>query len=234
MTKTAIITGAGSGVGRTVTIKLAQQGWNVAALSRRAESVEETAKLSSGGEVLPIGCDVSDAAAVEKSIAQAIQHFGGVHALVNCAGMNVPKRALDVLSIEDFHRVIDSNLSGAFYCVRAVLPTMRKQGEGTIVNVDSEAGLLANPKAGAAYVASKFGLSGLTQVINLEERERGIRACAIFPGDINTPLLDKRPVPPPMELRGKMLQSDDVAECILLMINLPGRAVIEQLLIRPR
>jgi NADP-dependent 3-hydroxy acid dehydrogenase YdfG len=111
---------------------------------------------------------------------------------------------------------------------------MRKHGGGTIVNIVSDAGLLANAKAGAAYVAGKFGVAGLTQSINAEERGNGIRACAIFPGDINTPLLDKRPVPPPAEAREKMLQPEDVAECVMLAINLPSRAVVEQLLVRPR
>jgi NAD(P)-dependent dehydrogenase (short-subunit alcohol dehydrogenase family) len=111
---------------------------------------------------------------------------------------------------------------------------MRRQGEGTIVNVVSDAGLIANAKAGAAYVASKFGVTGLTQSINAEERERGVRACAIFPGDIDTPLLEKRPAPPPAEARAKMLRPEDVAECVMLAINLPQRAVVEQLVVRPR
>ena len=99
--------------------------------------------------------------------------------------------------------------------------------------INSEAGKIANAKAGAAYVASKFGLTGLVQSLNAEERVRGIRACSIFPGDVNTPLLDRRPQPPPPEARAKMLQPEDVAEAIWLAVSLPGRAVIEELLIRP-
>jgi NADP-dependent 3-hydroxy acid dehydrogenase YdfG len=98
----------------------------------------------------------------------------------------------------------------------------------------SDAGLQASAKAGAAYVASKFGQRGLVQSINAEERVHGIRATAIFPGDINTPLLDKRPTPPPQEARAKMLQPEDVTACVMLAINLPDRAIIEELLIRPR
>jgi NAD(P)-dependent dehydrogenase (short-subunit alcohol dehydrogenase family) len=81
---------------------------------------------------------------------------------------------------------------------------------------------------------SKFGLAGLTQSINAEERARGIRACAIFPGDIDTPLLQKRPVMPDAAARERMLQAEDVAACVLLCINLPDRAVVEELMIRPR
>jgi NAD(P)-dependent dehydrogenase (short-subunit alcohol dehydrogenase family) len=171
---------------------------------------------------------------VRRAVADSIARTGAVHALVNCAGTNLPARGLDVLSVEDFRRLVDVNLNGLFYCVHAVLPAMRRQGEGTIVNIGSDAGLAANAKAGAGYVASKFGVTGLTQSINAEERGNGIRACAIFPGDIDTPLLEKRPVVPPPEARQRMLQAEDVAACVMLAIDLPQRAVVEQLVVRPR
>jgi NAD(P)-dependent dehydrogenase (short-subunit alcohol dehydrogenase family) len=110
---------------------------------------------------------------------------------------------------------------------------MRRQKGGTVVNIVSDAGLRANRKAGVAYVASKFGQTGLTQTINEEERENGIRACAIFPGDIDTPILNKRLVPPTVEARQRMLRPEDVAECVLLALVLPPRAVVEHLVIRP-
>jgi len=110
---------------------------------------------------------------------------------------------------------------------------MRERGSGFIVNIVSDAGKQASPKAGAAYVVSKFGLAGLTQCVNAEERANGIRACAIFPGDIDTPILDLRPAPPPPEARRKMLQPEDVAACVLLAVNLPPRAIVEELIIRP-
>ena len=234
--KTAIVTGAGSGVGRAVALRLAGEGWSVAVVGRRAEQLEQTRSLAgpNSRRVFAFPCDIADPAAVERMVAAALDRLGGIQALVNSAGTNVPRRSLEVLSVEDYQAMIGANLNGTFYCVRAVLPQMRKQGSGTIVNVVSDAGLLANAKAGPAYVASKFGVTGLTQSINAEERERGIRACAIFPGDIDTPLLEKRPAPPPPEARAKMLQPEDVAACVLLAINLPQRAVVEQLLVRPR
>ena len=155
-------------------------------------------------------------------------------ALVNSAGTNIPRRGLEVLSVADFHMLVDVNLNGTFHFVHAVLPVMRKQGQGTIVNVVSDAGLIANAKAGAAYVASKFGVTGLTQSINAEERQNGIRATAVFPGDIDTPLLERRPQPPTAEARAKMLQPEDVAACVMLAINLPPRALVEEIVIRPR
>jgi NADP-dependent 3-hydroxy acid dehydrogenase YdfG len=232
--KVAIVTGAGSGVGRVVAVRLAGEGWEVAAVGRRAEALQETAQLTGQGRVHPCPFDVADPKAAAAIVEALVRKFGGVGVLVNSAGTNLPKRGLDVLSVEDFHALVDVNLNGTFHFVHAVLPVMRRQGEGTIVNVVSDAGLIANAKAGAAYVASKFGVTGLTQSINAEERGNGIRATAIFPGDIDTPLLEKRPQPPGPEARAKMLQAEDVAACVLLAVNLPQRAVVEQLVIRPR
>ena len=130
--------------------------------------------------------------------------------------------------------MMDTNLNGAYFCVQAFLPQMRTRRSGTVINIVSDAARQASPKAGPAYSMSKFGLMGLTQAINAEERGNGIRACAILPGDIDTPLLDKRPAPPSAEARAKMLQPEDVAECALLAINLPSRATVEEILIRPR
>jgi NADP-dependent 3-hydroxy acid dehydrogenase YdfG len=111
---------------------------------------------------------------------------------------------------------------------------MRKQQAGTIVNINSIAGQNASVLSGASYVMSKFALAGLTQSINAEEAKNNIRATSIFPGDINTEILEKRPTPPPPEARAKMLQPEDVAQCVLLAINLPARAVVEELRIVPR
>jgi NAD(P)-dependent dehydrogenase (short-subunit alcohol dehydrogenase family) len=130
--------------------------------------------------------------------------------------------------------MIDTNLHGAYYCVQAFLPQMRQRRTGTIVNIVSDAGKTASPKSGPAYSMSKFGLAGLTQSINAEERGNGVRACAIFPGDIDTPLLDKRPAPPDAAARSKMMLPEDIAECALLAINLPARTIVEEMLVRPR
>jgi len=232
----AVVTGAGTGVGRAVTLKLAQEGWRVAMIGRRAETLAETRTLvgSQGPEVAAFPCDIGDADAVDAVIKEVLARFGRVDALINAAGTNIPKRSLEVLTHADYHAAIATNLHGAFYCVQAVLPTMRTQKAGTIVNINSEAGLKASAKAGAAYVVSKFGLAGLTQTINAEERANGIRATSIFPGDINTPLLDKRPQPPPPEARVGMLQPADLAACVWLAVSLPPRAIVEELVVRPR
>ena len=236
MTKTAVVTGAGSGVGQAIALSLAKEGWRVALTGRRAQALEETVELAGprGNQFLVCPCDIGDPAAVGEMSARVLRKFNEVEVLVNAAGTNAPRRALAELSPADYHAMIDTNLNGAYYCVQAFLPQMRTRKSGTIVNIVSDAGKQASPKAGPAYVMSKFGLAGLTQSINAEERAHGIRACAIFPGDIDTPLLDKRPAPPDAAARTKMLKSEDVAECAMLCINLPPRVIVEEIVVRPR
>ena len=232
MNKTAVITGAGSGVGAATACALAKQGWRVALVGRRREVLEEVAAEISSALVCP--CDIGDPKAVAAMGACVLAEFGTVEVLVNAAGTNAPQRALEVLSLADYRAMMDTNLNGAYYCVQAFLPQMRARGSGTIVNIVSDAGKAASPKAGPGYVMSKFGMAGLTQAINAEERTRGVRACGIFPGDIDTPILDRRPVPPDAEARARMMQPEDIAECVLLAINLPPRVIIEEMLVRPR
>jgi NAD(P)-dependent dehydrogenase (short-subunit alcohol dehydrogenase family) len=247
MFKTAVITGAGTGVGRAIALALAAENavtketfpeklqWRVALVGRRFEMLQETASLMNAGpdRVLLCAADVGKVDDVDRMAVQVLGRWPDVDALINAAGTNAPRRALEVLSREDYRAILETNLDGAYYCVQAFLPGMRRRKSGTIINIVSDAGKQANPKAGPAYVASKFGLLGLTQSINVEERVNGVRACAILPGDINTPILDKRPVPPSAEARQKMMQPEDIAACALLALNLPPRAVIEELIIRP-
>jgi NAD(P)-dependent dehydrogenase (short-subunit alcohol dehydrogenase family) len=236
MSKIAVVTGAGSGVGRAVALELAKRQYAVALLGRHEESLLETIKLASnpGEKLVPIVCDVSREPDVRAMAARVRSELGDPSVLVNSAGVNVMRRALVDLSVEDFKHILDVNLTGVFLCIHAFLPAMRRSGSGTIVNINSDAGLSANPVSGASYIAAKFGLTGLTDAINIEERRNGIRACCIFPGEINTPLLEKRPVVPPPEARAKMLQAEDVAAAVMLAIDLPERALVERIVIRPR
>ena len=236
MIKTAVVTGAGSGVGRAVALKLVQAGWQVALVGRRAAALEETRALTGApaAQVLVCPTDIGQPAAVEAMARTVLAAWGAVEVLINAAGTNAPRRALEVLSPTDYHAMMDTNLNGAYYCVQAFLPGMRDRASGTIVNVVSDAGKQASPKAGPAYVMSKFGLAGLTQAINAEERGRGVRAIALFPGDIDTPLLEKRPVVPDPAARARMMQPEDIADCALFCVNLPSRVIVEEMLIRPR
>ncbi len=234
--KIAVVTGAGSGVGQASALALARAGWRVALVGRRKSTLNETVRLAGrlSARLLVCPCDISEPAAVARMARRVLKSLGPVEVLVNSAGTNTPKRSLAELSYENYRLLVETNLTGAYLCLQAFLPLMRERRSGTIVNIVSDAGKQASPKAGPAYVVSKFGLTGLTQSINAEERGNGIRACAIFPGDIDTPLLDLRPNPPPPDARTRMLRSEDVAECVMLAVNLPARALVEEIVIRPR
>ena len=191
-------------MGRAIVLRLLADGWHVA-LVVAATRLNATMKLggdSCRSRTLAVPCDVGDAREVAAMTTRVLARFpAGVERAGERRGDEHPRRSLEVLTVEDFQQLIDVNLTGSFLCARAFLPGMRERGAGTIVNIVSDAGLSASPKAGPAYAASKFGQRGLTQSINAEERGRGIRACAILPGDIDTPLLDRRPEPPPPERR---------------------------------
>ena len=183
MSKSAVVTGASSGVGQTIAIKLAQAGYNVAIISRREAELKKTVAIAgdAGQRMLVVPCDISDYDSVQVMAKAVLDRFSTVHVLVNAAGTNTSDRSLKDLSLRTYRQVLDINLGGSFFCVQAFLPKMREQKDGTIVNIVSDAGLLASPKAGAAYVMSKFGLRGLTQSINAEERGNGIRAAPSSP-----------------------------------------------------
>jgi NADP-dependent 3-hydroxy acid dehydrogenase YdfG len=221
--------------GDGVVAALARAGANVTVVARSAEALARTvAEIeATGQQALAQPLDVSDWEAVEAAVAATVARFGRVDILVNNAGTNTPRRTLLEASLEDWRRVVDVNLTGAYLCVRAVLPVMRQQGEGTIINIASVAGKTATLLGGAAYSASKAAVLSLTQTINSEYRRHNIRATAISPGEVATPILDRRTVPPTAEERARMLQPEDLAAAIVFVASLPQRACIDDLLIRP-
>ena len=235
--RTVVVTGAGSGVGRAIALRFAAEGWGVALVGRGRDALDDVAAEAgpaAAGRVAAFPCDVSRTEAVEAMGAAVLAKFGEVDVLVNSAGINVPRRSFETLSIEDWNAIVATNLHGAYYCVRAFLPSMRARRTGTIININSDVGKVARDVAGPAYVSSKFGLRGLTQQINVEERGNGVRACSICPRDVNTPLLDRRPEPPPPEVRERMLQPEDLAACAWLVATLPSRAIVEEISLSSR
>jgi NADP-dependent 3-hydroxy acid dehydrogenase YdfG len=232
--KIAIITGAGSGIGQAIADTFALEGAQVLSVGRTLEKLEQ-AKSQSGAadRIHPHALDVSDQAAVARLVRSAAKEFGKIDILVNNAGTNVPGRALEVLSTEDFDKMVRVNLSGPFYLVHEVLPLMRNRHDGLIVNVSSVAGVRASTVGGAGYSASKFGLSGLSKTIGIEEGKNGIRSCLICPGEVNTPILENRPVVPDAARRAAMLQPEDLAQAALLVATMHPRATIPEMIISP-
>ncbi len=231
----AIVTGGGSGIGEATAIALAREGVRVAVAGRRPQPLDDVvnAVTSIGGTALAAPLDVADPEAVAAVVGDVVERWGRVDLLVNNAGVNVPRRELASMSVPDWNTVVQINLTGTFLMTQAVLPHMRSQQGGTVVNVSSIAGYRPSALSGAAYNATKAGVNAFTESVNLAERRHGIRACALCPGEVATPILDKRPQPPSMEARAGMLQPEDLAATIVFVAALPPRATVELLTIQP-
>ena len=233
--KIAWVTGAGSGIGRAAAAALAGAGATVVVSGRRAAALDETieAVAGAGGEAVAAPLDVGDRAAVTAQAGEIDRRFGRLDILVNNAGMNVAERHWANADLDAWDRLVRTNLNGVYYCVAAALPIMRRQGGGLIVNISSWAGRYNSYVAGVAYGASKHAVSALNASINMEECGHGIRACAICPAEVATPILDRRPVPVSAEDRAKMLQPEDLAETIVFVARMPARACLNEILISP-
>jgi NADP-dependent 3-hydroxy acid dehydrogenase YdfG len=233
--KIAWVTGAGTGIGMAAALSLSESGAMVVLSGRRTEKLEDVASeirnRGASSSVIPL--DVTNVEMVESCSRKILEDFKTIDILVNSAGMNVPERYWTNQSKEGWQKVIRANLDGIFNTVHSVIPTMRAQSDGLIINVSSWAGVYHTKLTGAAYNASKSGVIALTETINMEEGVNGIRACAICPGEVATPILDTRPIPPSKEERARMLQLDDMASTIKYVSELPKNACVNQIIISP-
>jgi NADP-dependent 3-hydroxy acid dehydrogenase YdfG len=219
------ITGGGSGIGLAGGLELAKAGAHVIISGRSRETLSASEKqIKAAGSGESIALDVSDQQEVAKAAAEITKRHGRVDVLINSAGINHPKRNFRNVSIDGWNQIVAVNLSGMFYCVQAVLPGMRERKEGLIINISSWAGRYARTLTGPGYTATTPGVVALTESNNLEECANGIRATSILPGEVATPILEKRPVPPPPEERARMLQAEDLGKTILFVATLPPRA----------
>ena len=233
--KAVLVTGAGTGIGRATAIAFAQAGAAVAMCGRRLGPLEETAVLA-GATGQPIrfrAVDVANAPAVEAWVDDAVGAFGRIDVLASCAGTNAPRRSWANTTLDSWNELIATNLTGIFVCARAVLPTMRAQHDGLIINVASIAGIHPGIISGVAYGASKFGVMSLNGTLNLEEWQNGIRATVVCPGEVSTPIMDKRPNPPSAHAHTLMIQPEDLGATFVFLATLPPRMVIEEIVVRP-
>jgi NADP-dependent 3-hydroxy acid dehydrogenase YdfG len=228
--KVAWITGGGSGIGLAGGLELARAGVHVVISGRSADTLKDAERqVKAVGSCEAIALDVSN----KQAVLNAAERIGRVDILVNSAGINDPKRNFFNVSLEAWDRIVGINLSGMFYCVHAVLPGMRERKEGVIINVSSWAGRYASTLTGPAYNATKHAVIALTESINMEEGMNGIRATSVLPGEVATPILEKRPVPPTPEVRAKMLQAEDLGKTVFFIASLPARACINEIIISP-
>jgi len=225
--KTAIITGGTRGIGRAIVERLLEEGLNVAFCGQSDESVERAAaELSQRypGRSFGRKCDVSQLGEVQSFIAFAVEKLGHIDILVNNAGVGL-FAPVEQLTPEQWHRMIDLNLSGVYYCCHEVIPRMKAAGGGYIINISSLAG--KNPFAGGAgYNASKFGLNGFTEAMMLDHRRDDIRVTYIMPGSVDTQFSHGAPA-------AWKIAPEDIAELVVTLVALPQRTLVSRVEIRP-
>ena len=230
--KVAWITGAGTGIGEGSAIALAAAGMQVVLSGRRKEKLEQVAAKCEGRATIE-ELDVADKNNVSSVANRIIKNFGRIDVLVASAGINVKERNWHNVSLEDWDSVIRIDLDGAFYCCKAVLPTMIEQGDGLIINISSWAGKHVSVLTGPAYTSAKHAMNAMNESINMEAGLHGVRACAICPGEVATPILDNRPIPVSQEDRDQMVQPEDCGEVVRFLAQLPKHVCINDLTISP-
>jgi NAD(P)-dependent dehydrogenase (short-subunit alcohol dehydrogenase family) len=233
----AIVTGAGRGIGRAAALQLADEG---AAIVLVARSIDELAEVEAAirrrrpgsGDAPPpalaVPCDVADEGQVRRMAERTLATYGRVDILVNNAGFS-RQRPVDEVPLDEWQTALAVNTTGTFLCTRAVLPAMKAQGSGKIINVVSGAGKRGSPRRGA-YSAAKFGVIGFSQCLQLEVKDHGISVCCVCPGPVDTAM---RAANNPGEDRRRLLAPEDLAEVIVFIATRRGMVVIPELEVRP-
>ncbi|MBT2556742.1 3-ketoacyl-ACP reductase [Hymenobacter sp. ISL-91] len=225
--KTALVTGAGKGIGRAIALALAQQGVRVALLARTAtdlQAVAQEIEAAGGPAAVVVTADVADRSAVDAAVAQALEQLGSIDILINNAGIGTFGKFMD-MEPTDWEHIIQVNLLGTYYVTRAVLPQMQERQSGDIINVASTSGLRASAGS-SAYSASKFGMMGLTEALMQEVRKQNIRVSALTPSTVATELAttnnltDGNPE--------KVMQPEDLAEIVISQLRLNRRIFIKE------
>jgi NAD(P)-dependent dehydrogenase (short-subunit alcohol dehydrogenase family) len=228
--KVAIVTGAGRGIGKAVSVSLAKAGCRVVLAARTREQIEAVQKeiLSQGGDALAIPTDLTADEDIQRLVEASQSKWGAADILINNAGWG--KRAPVVgASLTDWDQTFRLNLRAPMVLAKALLPNMIAKREGAVINIGSVSGKTGEAN-GAAYSASKFGLIGFTQSLYEEVREHGIKVAVILPGFVDTPL-----IPPNRQLdRSKMIQTDDIAQTVLFVLTSPATCCPVEITLRPQ
>lgn len=232
--RTALVTGAGSGLGAAVAQVFAGEGCRVACLDWHGENARRTCREieETGGRALALEMDVSDAEAVGAAVRHVDQAFGGLDIAVNCAALDHVVSA-DEMSVRQWDQVIAVNLRGPFLICKAVWPLLRQRGGGDIVNVASTAATRAWANA-SAYHASKWGLVGLSRGLGVEGRPHEIRVTTIIPGGMRTHFFDRFPeqgIPLPDE--ANLQDPGNVARTILFAVQMPKGSALQEAIVTP-
>ena len=233
--KVAIVTGGGTGIGRSTALMLAAEGAQVVVAGRRKAPLEAVvAEITmAGGQALAREADVGKPVQGRALAEWVVKELGRVDILINNAGQSSKARNVRWVEQDDWDAVIAVNLTGVYALTQAVLPGMIERGGGTIVTVGSYGALRPGLIGGAPYSAAKAGVLNFMGHIHTVLRDKGIRATTVMPAEVDTPILDKRPLPPDAAARATMMQPEDVAAAILLCVTLPERTVVEEMVLSP-
>lgn len=233
--KVAWITGAGTGIGLAGAQALVGAGATVVMSGRRGDvlTAEAARIVAAGGRAETEVLDVSSADDVDRVAKAILARHGHVDILVNSAGLNVPSRFWKNQTVPGWNEVIRVNLDGTYYCTSAVLPTMRERRDGLVINISSWSGRFDTYLTGPAYNAAKHGVVAMTSHLNQEECVNGIRACAICPAEVATPIMEKRPVRPSAEDMARMLRPEDLGRTILWVAEQPAHMCVNEILVSP-
>lgn len=225
--KIAIVTGGTRGIGRAIAEDLLRQGVKVAICGRERASVDRAVtELQPLGKVFGHPADVSKVDQVRKFFQSVDAEFSGLDILVNNAGQGAFRKVGD-MSTEEWHRNIDLNLNGVFYCTHEALPRLAQRGGGFIVNISSLAGKNAF-SGGAGYNASKAGLNAFTEALMLDHRHDNVRVCSVMPGSVDTGFSGQHPGD-----ASWMIAPEDIAETVSLILRIPARTMISRVEMRP-
>ncbi len=220
----SIVTGASKGLGRAFTEALIARGGRVAGLARRSAHLEEVTRAL-GDSFLPLACDVRDLTAVQDAVRTAEKTFGRIDVLINNAGVG-RFGPIDAIGKDEWDEVIATNVTGVYHLTREVVPIMKRQGSGHIVNIASIAGLLGNPEL-SAYNASKFAVRGMSEALFKELREFGIKVSAVFPGSVETSFEHSGSV-----ATNKMAAAE-VAEVVMFVLERTENFLVSDVVMRP-
>jgi NADP-dependent 3-hydroxy acid dehydrogenase YdfG len=231
----AIVTGAGTGIGRSTAHMLAAEGAHVVLSGRRRRPLDVVATeiTKAGGQAVARESDVSRPEQGRALVDWAVKALGRVDILINNAGHSSKARNVRWIGQEEWDAVINVNLTGVYALIQAVLPSMIERGGGTIVTVGSVAAHRPGLIGGAPYGAAKAGVLNLMGHVHTVLRDKGIRATTVMPAEVDTPILDNRPLPPDAAARATMMQPEDVAAAILMCVTLPARTVVEEIVLSP-
>jgi NADP-dependent 3-hydroxy acid dehydrogenase YdfG len=227
-----VVTGGATGIGFAIAKLFAESGANVAIGSRRESAIKEAVQIS-GNRLIGHCVDVANRSSVEQFFEWLEKSLGQVDILVNGAGVNIRDRSINTMEPEQWDQVMAINATGAYNCIHSVLPQMRKRKGGTIINISSVAGKRALALGGVAYSASKFAMTALGTCVSNEVCAEGIRVTNVYPGEVDTPILEQRPTPVSDEHRQSILRPDDIAQVIVGLAALPQRIHVPEIVIKP-